>query len=98
MEVGRVGGGGGSLGTDNLDERVAAGRVPEGYGVAGEVDVVGKVVPDVGLPGDGPLGHTTDAPLEGVVGTDRLAVDPSEFLLNFSTCSYKAFSGNLPSQ
>jgi hypothetical protein len=67
MPVGRVGGGGSGEWTGNLGEGSGSGRVPERNLVGGEVNLVGKVVPDVGDPVDVPLGLTTNEPAEVVV-------------------------------
>jgi hypothetical protein len=58
------------------------GGVPETDGVGGEVDLVGKVVPDVGCPVHVPFRLAADKPAEVVVGSGgRVAVDPAVFEL-----------------
>jgi len=56
---------------------VGAGRVPEGDGVGGEVDLVGDVVPDGGSEGRAPLGLAVDHPLQVGVAGAGLAADPA---------------------
>lgn len=77
------GGGAGSEWTGNLSKSSRAGRVPESDGSAAEVDVVCKVVPNIGNPVDVPLGLTTDKPSQIVVrGGAGISVDPSVFHLS----------------
>lgn len=53
--------------SNNLLEIAAASRVPETDGLTGEVDLVGDVVPDAGLPFHLPLGGASDKPLKARV-------------------------------
>lgn len=78
MPVGGVCGcGGGDLGAD-ASKVGGAGGVPETDGRGGEVDLVGKVVPDVGGPVDVPFRLAADEPAEVVVGRGGgVAVDPA---------------------
>lgn len=65
MPVGAVGGSAGSLVGHDADERAGASACPETDGAAGEVDVIGKVVPYTGGECGAPLGLATNAPVEG---------------------------------
>lgn len=62
MPVSTVAAGAGSLRSNNLGQGIAAGRVPETDSVGVKVDLVGNVVPHVGVPVDAPLGLATNAP------------------------------------
>lgn len=62
MPVSTVAAGAGGLGSDNPDKIIAAGRVPETDSVGRKVDLVGNVVPHIGVPVDAPLGLAADAP------------------------------------
>jgi hypothetical protein len=77
MPISRVGRSRSRERTSDLDERGRARRVPEGDLVGREVNLVGKVVPDVGDPVDVPLGLTANEPAKVVVWALWVAVDPS---------------------
>lgn len=64
-------------GTGGQLERVGTSRVPEGDLLAREVDLVGNVMPDTGLPESLPLALAADHPLQVGVLVALLAVDPS---------------------
>lgn len=60
-----------------------AGRVPESDSSAAEVDVICKVVPNIGDPVNIPLGLATNEPSQVVVrGGACIPVDPSVFHLS----------------
>lgn len=67
MPVSSVAARAGGDGSNNLLQVTAASRVPETDRLAGEVDLVGDVVPDAGLPLHLPLGGASDEPLEARV-------------------------------
>ena len=83
VPVGRVGGGAGRGLRADASEISGTLGVPEADGVGGEVDLVGKVMPNIWGPVNVPLGLTTDEPAEVVVGRGSgVAVDPA--VLEFS--------------
>lgn len=54
--------------------------MPESYGAAAKVDLVGKVVPDISDPVDVPFRNTTDHPAEVIVGVGvGVTIDPTIF-------------------
>ena len=68
-------GGTGRLGRNDLGQRVRARRVPEANGVAGEVNLVGNVVPHVRVPSCGPLAHAANVPAQQAVAGAGFAAD-----------------------
>jgi hypothetical protein len=78
VPISRVGGGARGEGTCSLHERAGAGRVPERHGASREVNLVGKVMPDVGNPVDIPFGLAADEPAEVVIGgSGGVTIDPT---------------------
>ena len=78
VPVSGVGGRACSLVGDDLGERAGASGEPETDGAAGEVDVVGEVVPGVGGESGGPLRDSANIPAKKGVGRSLLSRNQTE--------------------
>lgn len=76
MPICAVGRGARGKGSGGLDERVVAGRVPEGDLVGRKVNLIDDIVPLVRLELRLPFALAPDHPLQVRVGRARLAIDP----------------------